>query len=62
MAAVPRQSDHWRTRGAWDANACYNPFAILKGNRWLLWCNRRKGPVEQTGLAMHQGEDLWLQN
>lgn len=46
------------TGGAWDADACYKPFAILDGNRWLLWYNGRRGHVEQIGLAIHDGEDL----
>ncbi len=44
--------------GAWDADACYKPFAILDGNRWLIWYNGRRGSVEQIGLATHDGEDL----
>lgn len=46
------------TGGAWDADACYKPFAILEDNRWLLWYNGRRGHVEQIGLAIHDGEDL----
>jgi predicted GH43/DUF377 family glycosyl hydrolase len=44
--------------GQWDAHACYKPFAIFDGKRWLLWYNGRKGDVEQIGVAMHDGEDL----
>ncbi len=46
--------------GAWDADACYKPFAIFDGtgDRWLLWYNGRKGGVEQIGLATHPGYDL----
>jgi hypothetical protein len=44
--------------GAWDADACYKPFAILDVNHWLLWYNGRRGDVEQIGLAIHGGEDL----
>ena len=46
------------TPGAWDASACYKPFAIFESNRWLLWYNGRKDRVEQIGLATHEGEDL----
>jgi len=46
------------TPGAWDAEACYKPFAILDGNNWLLWYNGRRGDIEQIGLAIHDGEDL----
>jgi predicted GH43/DUF377 family glycosyl hydrolase len=46
--------------GAWDADACYKPFAIFDraSDRWLLWYNGRKGNVEQIGLATHVGYDL----
>ncbi len=48
------------TAGAWDADACYKPFAVFdsQGRRWLLWYNGRKGSVEQIGLATHAGYDL----
>jgi predicted GH43/DUF377 family glycosyl hydrolase len=42
----------------WDADACYKPFAVYDGKRWLLWYNGRRGDVEQIGVAMHEGEDL----
>jgi predicted GH43/DUF377 family glycosyl hydrolase len=45
-------------RGAWDHDACYKPFAILDGDRWLLWYNGRRGGAEQIGLATHDGADL----
>ena len=44
--------------GKWDADACYKPFAILDGDRWLLWYNGRRGGTEQIGLATHAGIDL----
>jgi predicted GH43/DUF377 family glycosyl hydrolase len=48
------------TAGAWDADACYKPFAIYDqpSDRWLLWYNGRKDDVEQIGLATHPGYDL----
>ena len=48
------------TPGAWDADACYKPFALFdsEGGRWMLWYNGRKGNVEQIGLATHPGYDL----
>ena len=48
------------TKGSWDENACYKPFAIYEQptKRWVLWYNGRKGSVEQIGLAIHNGEDL----
>jgi len=42
----------------WDHDACYKPFAIWDGARWLLWYNGRHGGLEQIGLATHAGEDL----
>lgn len=42
----------------WDHDACYKPFAILDGGRWMLWYNGRRGSAEQIGLATHDGEDL----
>ena len=42
----------------WDHDACYKPYAIFDGRRWLLWYNGRHGNVEQIGLAIHEGEDL----
>jgi len=42
----------------WDHDACYKPFAICDGRRWLLWYNGRRGNVEQIGLAIHDGLDL----
>ncbi|SPE27750.1 conserved hypothetical protein [Acidobacteriia bacterium SbA2] len=42
----------------WDHDACYKPYAIFDGRRWLLWYNGRHGNVEQIGLAFHEGEDL----
>jgi len=46
------------TAGAILAQAHGLPFAILDGNRWMLWYNGRRGSVEQIGLATHDGEDL----
>jgi len=42
----------------WDRDACYKPFAIFDGQRWLLWYNGRQGPTEQIGLVTHAGADL----
>ena len=44
--------------GKWDHDACYKPFAVFDGKRWLLWYNGRRSNFEQIGLAIHQGEDL----
>jgi len=43
---------------SWDQDACYKPFAIYDGARWLLWYNGRHGHFEQIGVAIHDGEDL----
>jgi len=49
---------HQGGSGEWDKEAAYKPFAILDGERWLLWYNGRNGLIEQIGLAIHQGADL----
>ena len=46
------------SREQWDHDACYKPYAIFDGRRWLLWYNGRRGGLEQIGLALHEGEDL----
>ncbi len=38
--------------------ACYKPYAILDGPRWMLWYNGRREGLEQIGLVTHKGEDL----
>ena len=45
-------------KGHWDHDACYKPYAVFDGKKWLLWYNGRHGSLEQIGLATHQGEDL----
>ena len=42
----------------WDHDACYKPYAIFDGTKWLLWYNGRHGSLEQIGVVFHQGEDL----
>ncbi|MGC8834524.1 MAG: family 43 glycosylhydrolase [Armatimonadota bacterium] len=44
--------------GSFDEDACYKPFALFDGRRWLLWYNGRRGSLEQIGLTVHEGEDL----
>lgn len=46
------------TPGGWDADACYKPYAVHTGGRWMLWYNGRKGSLEQIGLVTHPGDDL----
>lgn len=46
------------TPGGWDSDACYKPFAILDGDRWMLWYNGRRGGTEQIGLVTKQGKGL----
>ncbi len=45
-------------KNQWDHDACYKPFAIFDGARWLLWYNGRRGRLEQIGVVVHEGEDL----
>ncbi len=45
----------------WDHDACYKPYAIFDGRKWLLWYNGRHGGPEQIGVAIHEGEDLGFQ-
>ena len=42
----------------WDHDACYKPFAIFDGTKWLLWYNGRHGSLEQIGVVFHEGPDL----
>jgi hypothetical protein len=42
----------------WDHDACYKPYAIFDGQKWLLWYNGRRGRLEQIGVVLHEGEDL----
>jgi beta-1,2-mannobiose phosphorylase / 1,2-beta-oligomannan phosphorylase len=44
--------------GKWDDDACYKPYAIFDGRKWLLWYNGRRQDLEQIGVAIHEGEDL----
>jgi beta-xylosidase len=43
---------------AFDQDACYKPYALYDGEKWLLWYNGRHGWLEQIALAIHPGEDL----
>ena len=45
-------------QGQWDADACYKPYALFDGKKWLLWYNGRRGQFEQIGVAIHEGRDL----
>ena len=46
------------TPGNWDAEACYKPYVIFDGEKWILWYNGRSGTFEQIGVAFHDGIDL----
>jgi predicted GH43/DUF377 family glycosyl hydrolase len=46
------------TPEGWDHDACYKPYAIFDGKKWLLWYNGRHGGLEQIGVVMHEGHDL----
>jgi predicted GH43/DUF377 family glycosyl hydrolase len=41
-----------------DQDACYKPYALFDGSKWMLWYNGRHGGLEQIALATHEGEDL----
>lgn len=45
--------------GKWDGDACYKPFALYDGEKWILWYNGRLGSVEQIGVAFHKGYELF---
>ncbi|MGA1997588.1 MAG: family 43 glycosylhydrolase, partial [Bryobacteraceae bacterium] len=42
---------------AFDQDACYKPYAVFDGHRWMLWYNGRHGWLEQIALATHEGAD-----
>jgi predicted GH43/DUF377 family glycosyl hydrolase len=46
------------SKNQWDEDAVYKPFAVLDGDRWMLWYNGRRGGMEQIGLAIHSGRML----
>lgn len=48
--------------GAWDSEACYKPYAVYDGEKWMLWYNGRTKALEQIGVAVHQGYDLGFYN
>ncbi len=62
LAAPSRQPDHLSWQGKWDHDACYKPFAIFDGKKWLLWYNGRHGALEQIGVVFHEGEDLGFED
>jgi predicted GH43/DUF377 family glycosyl hydrolase len=47
---------------SWDQDACYKPFALFDGKRWLLWYNGRHGWLEQIALVLRESEDLGFGN
>ncbi len=46
------------TPGGWNHDACYKPYAIFDGQKWMLWYNGRHGGLEQIGVVTHEGRDL----
>jgi len=46
----------------WDHDACYKPYAVFDGRRWLLWYNGRHGNLEQIGVVFHDGEALGFES
>jgi len=49
-----------KTDDDWDYDAVYKPFTLFNNGRWMLWYNGRRDAIEQIGLAIHQGKDLWV--
>jgi beta-1,2-mannobiose phosphorylase / 1,2-beta-oligomannan phosphorylase len=43
----------------WDYDAVYRPWAIRTKRGWMLWYNGRRGGLEQIGLALHPGDNIW---
>ena len=41
-----------------DADACYKPYAVFAGGKWMLWYNGRNMHLEQIGLATRDGYSL----
>ena len=41
--------------GKWDDDACYKPYTLFDGKKWLLWYNGRRPALEQIGVAIHEG-------
>ena len=39
------------TGSGFDADACYKPYAVYSGGKWMLWYNGRNAHLEQIGLA-----------
>jgi predicted GH43/DUF377 family glycosyl hydrolase len=67
MARSKNGIDHWvryadnpviRPGAGWDSSAVYKPYAVLSGDRWLLYYNGRRNDKEQIGIAIHDGKDL----
>jgi len=50
------------SQDGFDQDACYKPFAVFEGKRWLLWYNGRHGGLEQIALVLHDGEDFGFGN
>lgn len=46
------------TPDGFDGEACYKPYTIFDGEKWMLWYNGRVGTMEQIGVAYHEGYDL----
>jgi len=46
------------SQDGFDHDACYKPYMVFDGKRWLLWYNGRHGDLERIGLATLEGADL----
>ncbi len=42
-----------------NADASYKPYAVFFKGQWMLWFNGRRANLEQIGLVLHKGYDLW---
>lgn len=45
--------------GSWDVEAVYKPWVMHMDGQWLLWANGRQAAVEQVGLYIHDGDELF---
>lgn len=45
--------------GSWDVEAVYKPWVMHMDGQWLLWANGRRAAVEQVGLYIHDGDNMF---
>lgn len=39
--------------------AVYKPWVMHMDGQWLLWANGRRAAVEQVGLYIHDGDNMF---